>query len=157
MPSVNPPVEHHLPSRCTACLCIETPSPDCRHRARRHRRRPFICLVWRRSAQVRQFNALENAGSIVLALRLYASDHAGNYPSFTLRDGKPTGIPVPDSNTAFAQLFPDYINIESVFWLEFGLLQSQTPTKSRTSRRWTLPSTHSNPAKTMGLHHRPHG
>ena len=78
----------------------------------------------RKSAQA---NASGNAKGIALVLRLYASDHNGEYPSFTLKNGKPTTTGVPDSNTAFAQLFPGYVNSESIFWLSKSAWCSATP------------------------------
>lgn len=64
-----------------------------------------------------QTKALYNAKQVGLALRLYAGDHNGLYPSQTLSGGKPTSALVPDSNTAFAQLFPTYVQSESIFWV----------------------------------------
>src|ERR1700677_3167728 len=71
------------------------------------------------SVQVKgaQTKALSNAKQIALALRLYASDNNGIYPSFTLQSGQPTTTTVSDSNTAFAQLFPTYVQQEAIFWL----------------------------------------
>lgn len=63
-----------------------------------------------------QIKALSNAKQIALAMRLYADDNGGNYPSFTLHDGKPSTTPVADSNAAFAQLFPTYIQQKAIFW-----------------------------------------
>ena len=71
--------------------------------------------------------ALSNARQISLALRLYADDHGGKYPSFTLKDGKPTTTPVRDSNTAFAQLFPDYLTTEAIFWVPQSPFCSTNP------------------------------
>jgi Tfp pilus assembly protein PilE len=70
--------------------------------------------------------ALSSAKQVALALRLYADDNGGNFPSFTLHDGKPTTTPVPDSNTAFAQLFPAYVQEESVFWVKNSAFCSAT-------------------------------
>lgn len=75
----------------------------------------------------RETIALSNAKSIALALRLYASDHNGNYPTFTLHNGKPTKTPVTDSNTAFAQLFPVYMEQEFTFWLKDSAFCSPNP------------------------------
>jgi prepilin-type N-terminal cleavage/methylation domain-containing protein len=71
------------------------------------------------SVQVKgaQTKALSNAKQIGTALRLYAVDNSGVYPSYVLKDGKPTTGQVSDSNTAFAQLIPDYIPNEDIFWL----------------------------------------
>src|SRR5689334_1751663 len=59
-----------------------------------------------------QTKALSNAKQIGLALRLWAGDNNGIYPSYTLSSGQPTTTTVSDSNTAFAQLFPTYIQSE---------------------------------------------
>ncbi len=71
------------------------------------------------SVQVKgaQTKALSNAKQIGTALRLYAVDNNGVYPSYTLTSGKPTATQVSDSNTAFAQLVPDYLPNEDIFWL----------------------------------------
>ena len=71
------------------------------------------------SVQVKgaQTKALSNAKQIGTALRLYAVDNNGVYPSYTMQNGKPTAAQVSDSNTAFAQLVPDYIPNEDIFWL----------------------------------------
>src|ERR1700677_249531 len=78
-----------------------------------------VCLPVFTSVAVKgeNTNALSNAKQIALALRLYASDNNGVYPSYTLLNGKPTSTAVADSNTAFAQLFPTYVQSESIFWL----------------------------------------
>jgi prepilin-type N-terminal cleavage/methylation domain-containing protein len=66
-----------------------------------------------------QTKALSNAKQIATACKLYAIDNGGLFPSFTLVGGKPASPPsnVPDSNTAFAQLIPDYVPSEDIFWL----------------------------------------
>lgn len=81
------------------------------------------------SVQVKgaQTKALSNAKQIGTALRLYAVDNNGVYPSYALKDGKPSTTPVNDSNTAFAQLIPDYIPNEDIFWLTKSKWCSVTP------------------------------
>ena len=64
-----------------------------------------------------QTKALSNAKQIATALKLYAIDNSGQFPSYTLMNGTPTSSPVMDSNTAFAQLIPDYVPSEDIFWL----------------------------------------
>jgi prepilin-type N-terminal cleavage/methylation domain-containing protein len=66
-----------------------------------------------------QTKALSNAKQIGLALKVYASDNNGVFPSYTLdaTTGKPTTSQVQYSNDAFAQLFPDYLQSEEIFWL----------------------------------------
>lgn len=74
-----------------------------------------------------QTKALSNAKQIGTALKLYAVDNNGVYPSYTLKDGKQGTTPVSDSNTAFAQLVPDYIPSEDIFWLTKSKWCSVTP------------------------------
>jgi len=70
------------------------------------------------SVQVKgaQTKALSNAKQIGLACKLYATDNNGLFPSKTLSSGKPTTTDVADSNSAFAQLFPDYLQSEQIFY-----------------------------------------
>ena len=75
---------------------------------------PVFTSVQTKGAQTK---ALSNAKQIALALRLYASDNGGIYPSYTLQSGQPSTNPVQDSNTAFAELFPTYIQEERIFYL----------------------------------------
>ena len=79
-----------------------------------------------------QTKALSNAKQIALALRLYASDNNGIYPSYTLSSGVPTTTSVSDSNTAFAQLFPTYVQQEAIFWLSKSAWCSSTPPDEQT-------------------------
>jgi prepilin-type N-terminal cleavage/methylation domain-containing protein len=64
--------------------------------------------------------SLSNVKSIFLACKLYASDNDGAYPTNqldpkTFQPSKTLG-PITDySNTAFAQLFPDYLTNETIF------------------------------------------
>lgn len=74
-----------------------------------------------------QTKALSNARQIVMALKLYASDHNGCFPSYTLSNGQPTTTTVADSNTAFAQLFPAYLTDEEIFWVPTSAFCSPTP------------------------------
>ncbi len=74
-----------------------------------------------------QTKALSNAKQIALALRLYASDNEGVYPTYTLKGGQPTKTVVTDSNTAFAQLFPTYIQEERIFWMPKSAFCSPKP------------------------------
>jgi prepilin-type N-terminal cleavage/methylation domain-containing protein len=70
----------------------------------------------------RQTQALSNVKQIVLACRLFASDNNGNYPTnqldpATLQPSTTLG-PITQamgSNAAFAQLFPDYLQNETIF------------------------------------------
>ena len=67
----------------------------------------------------KQTKALSNAKQIAIALRLYASDHDGTYPSYTIDPltGLSTATLVATSNDAFAQLFPTYIKSEAIFYV----------------------------------------
>ena len=73
-----------------------------------------------------QTKALSNAKQIATALKLYAIDNSGQFPSYTLMGGVPTSSPVTYSNTAFAQLIPDYVPSEDIFWLAKSALCNPT-------------------------------
>lgn len=76
---------------------------------------PVFSQVQVRGAQTK---ALSNAKQIGTALKLYALDNNGAFPSYALKDGKPdTSSRVQTSNVAFAQLVPDYMPSEDIFWL----------------------------------------
>ena len=61
--------------------------------------------------------ALANAKQIGLACKLFAGDHEGKFPSNLLdSEGKPTATEPTSSNDALAQLIPDYVPDERVFW-----------------------------------------
>ncbi len=83
------------------------------------------------SVQVKgaQTKALSNAKQIGTALRLYAVDNNGVYPSYTLdgSTGKPSTNLVGSSNDAFAQLIPDYVPNEDIFWLTKSKWCAVTP------------------------------
>ena len=64
-----------------------------------------------------QTKALSNAKQIGTALKLYSVDNNGVFPTYALTGGRPGTQQVTDSNTAFAQLIPDYIPSEDIFWL----------------------------------------
>ena len=62
--------------------------------------------------------ALAHAKQIGLACKLFAGDYGGKYPSNLLdSDSKVTSTPPTSSNAALAQLIPDYIPDEKIFWL----------------------------------------
>jgi prepilin-type N-terminal cleavage/methylation domain-containing protein len=74
---------------------------------------PAFTGVQERAAQTK---ALSNAKQIGLLCKTFAQDNNGNYPSYTLDSNlKPTSNTVSDSNTAFAQLIPDYTTDENLF------------------------------------------
>jgi prepilin-type N-terminal cleavage/methylation domain-containing protein len=68
----------------------------------------------------RQTAALSNVKQILLACKLYSSDNNGLYPCYTLdqttlQPATPLAQIASDSNTCFAQLFPDYLTNETIF------------------------------------------
>ncbi|HVV72242.1 MAG TPA: hypothetical protein VG733_04140 [Chthoniobacteraceae bacterium] len=77
--------------------------------------------------KINNVKVLGNARQIALALQLYAQDHGGKFPSYTLQNGTPTTTPVADSNTAFAQLFPTYVDQEALFWVPQSAFCSPNP------------------------------
>jgi prepilin-type N-terminal cleavage/methylation domain-containing protein len=83
------------------------------------------------SVQVKgaQTKALSNAKQIGTALRLFAVDNNGTYPSYTLDATtlKPSNMQVATSNEAFAQLIPDYLANEDIFWLTKSPTCNPTP------------------------------
>jgi prepilin-type N-terminal cleavage/methylation domain-containing protein len=64
-----------------------------------------------------QTKALSNAKQIGFCCKEYASDNNGLFPSYTTASAT-TSNPtvVPDSNSAFAQLFPQYLQTISIFF-----------------------------------------
>jgi prepilin-type N-terminal cleavage/methylation domain-containing protein len=66
-----------------------------------------------------QTKALSNAKQIGTGMRLYAVDNNGTYPSYTIdpATGRPGTTLVASANEAFAQLIPDYLPNEDIFWL----------------------------------------
>jgi len=76
-----------------------------------------------------QTKALSNAKQIGTGLRLYAVDNNGTYPSYKLdpTTGKPGTELVDSSNDAFAQLIPDYLPNEDIFWLTKSAWCNATP------------------------------
>lgn len=74
---------------------------------------PVFSSVQTKGAQTK---ALSNAKQIGLACKLFATDNNGIYPSKTLQGGKPSTSNVSNSNAAFAQLFPDYLQSEGIFY-----------------------------------------
>ena len=72
-----------------------------------------------------QTKALAQAKQIALALRLFAEENNGNYPrQGVLQEMKnaPT-----DSNTAFACLFPNYLQNETIFGNKLSAYQTAPP------------------------------
>jgi prepilin-type N-terminal cleavage/methylation domain-containing protein len=88
-----------------------------------------------------QTKALSNAKQIALALRLYASDNNGNYPTYTLdANGLPTTTAVTTSNDAFCQLFPTYVKSEAIFWLAKSKWCNTNPPDELLDATVTVPS-----------------
>ena len=70
----------------------------------------------------RQTAALSNVKQIILACKIYATDHNGEYPTYalnpqTLNPSVAAGrlSPKGGANGAFAELFPDYLTNETIF------------------------------------------
>ena len=72
-----------------------------------------------------QTKALAQAKQIGLALRLFASDHDGVYP----QQGVPValGTAPTNANTAFACVFPTYVQSESIFANPLSAYQTRPP------------------------------
>jgi len=100
---------------------------------------PVFSTVQTKGAQTK---ALSNGKQIGLALRLYAGENNGNYPSYTLDpSGAPTTTVVTSSNDAFCQLFPNYVKSEAIFWLAKSKWCSTNPPDELQDATLTVPST----------------
>jgi prepilin-type N-terminal cleavage/methylation domain-containing protein len=105
-----------------------------------------IALPVYTSVQVKgaQTKALSNAKQIGLALRLFAGDNNGTYPSYLVNaDGTVTANPpvnVSSSNDAFCQLFPTYVKSEAIFWLAKSKWCSASPPDELTDPTLVVPS-----------------
>ncbi len=81
-----------------------------------------------------QTKALSNAKQIGLACRLYADDHNGNYPTYKLdNNDKETANKVSDSNEAFGNLIPDYVQTEQIFFVPKSAFTKVPPDEKFTS------------------------
>jgi prepilin-type N-terminal cleavage/methylation domain-containing protein len=90
----------------------------------------------------KQTKALSNGKQIALALRLYAGDHDGTYPSTTLdANGVPTTTDVTTSNDAFCQLFPIYLKSEAIFYVGGSAWCNPNPPDEQTDASTASPST----------------
>ncbi len=91
-----------------------------------------------------QTKALSNGKQLGLALRLYAGENNGTYPSYLVNaDGTPTTNPptaVSSSNDAFCQLFPTYIKSETIFWLSKSKWCGTNPPDELQDTTLTVPS-----------------
>lgn len=99
---------------------------------------PVFTSVQTKGAQTK---ALSNGKQIGLALRLYAGDNNGIYPSFTVDANGPTTTAVSSSNDAFCQLFPNYVKSEAIFWLSKSKWCSTNPPDEVQDATLTVPST----------------
>jgi prepilin-type N-terminal cleavage/methylation domain-containing protein len=91
-----------------------------------------------------QTKALSNGKQIGLALRLYAGDNNGIYPSYVVDANGTAASPpvnVTSSNDAFAQLFPNYVKSEAIFWLAKSKWCSANPPDEVMDATLTVPST----------------
>jgi prepilin-type N-terminal cleavage/methylation domain-containing protein len=92
----------------------------------------------------KQTKALSNGKQIALALRLFASDHDGTYPSYVVdANGNPANPPVnvASSNDAFCQLFPTYLKSEAIFYVGGSAWCSASAPDEVTDLTLTVPST----------------
>jgi prepilin-type N-terminal cleavage/methylation domain-containing protein len=93
----------------------------------------------------KQTKALSNGKQIALALRLFAGDHDGTYPSYLVDlNGNNTTSPptnVASSNDAFAQLFPTYLKSEAIFYVGGSAWCNANAPDERTDATVASPST----------------
>ena len=102
---------------------------------------PVFSTVQTKGAQTK---ALSNGKQIGLALKLYASDNNGIYPSYVVDASGNAATPpvnVASSNDAFCQLFPNYIKSEAIFWLAKSKWCSTNPPDELKDDTLTVPST----------------
>jgi prepilin-type N-terminal cleavage/methylation domain-containing protein len=89
---------------------------------------PVFGTVQVRGAQTK---ALSNSKQIGLACKLFAMDNSGNFPNYmldtvTLQPSSTLGQ-VASSNAAFAQLFPDYLTNETIFFTQGSAFTPTAP------------------------------
>ena len=73
-----------------------------------------------------QTKDLSNIRQIGVALKLFAGDHAGNFPK--TKDPDSTGAPdITTSNEAFRTLFPSYLTTEDIFAVKASAYTVNTP------------------------------
>jgi prepilin-type N-terminal cleavage/methylation domain-containing protein len=109
--------------------------------------------------QAAQTKALSNAKQIGLCCKEFAVDNNGQYPSYTV-DSATSGSPqvVADSNSAFAQLFPTYLQTISIFFQAksaFTPVQEPDPNMTLSSQEtapWPLPEKTNEWAYVTGLY-----
>jgi len=82
-----------------------------------------------------QTKGLSNGKQIGTALRLFAGQNDGLYPAFGLSRGRPDPSRVlSDSNTALAQLIPDQLPNEDVFWQAKSAWCNKVPADNQIDR-----------------------
>ena len=64
-----------------------------------------------------QTKVLANAKQIGLAMKLFAGDHEGKFPSIVNEDSGGNS-PIADANAAFANLIPQYVPNERIFYVK---------------------------------------
>lgn len=81
-----------------------------------------------------QTKTLAQAKQIGLALKLYASDNDGMFPSKVRgEDGTLTDAEITSSNQAFRQLFPNYVNQEKIFYVGKSKFTPKPPDENTTA------------------------
>ena len=90
-----------------------------------------------------QTKALSNSKQIGLALKVYATDNSGVFPSYTMSGSPlaPTTTQVGFSNLAFCQLFPQYLTTETIFWLAMSPECSSSPPNNIIDNPFVYPPT----------------
>ncbi len=84
---------------------------------------PVFNTVTERANQTKD---LSNIRQIGVALKLFAGDHAGNFPK--TKDPDSTGAPdITTSNEAFRTLFPSYLTTEDIFAVKASAYTVNTP------------------------------
>jgi len=111
----------------------------------------FSCIQIR----AKQTRALNNAKTIGLCCKQFAIDHNGRYPNFTVIDGTLSKTQISDdSNTAFNQLFPDYLTtIEPFYQPESAWtpVQLNDPSPATMAKHASLPAGANEWAYVVGL------
>lgn len=85
---------------------------------------PAYTSVQERAAQTK---TLAQAKQIGLALKLFAGDNDGNFPSKTFKSDGTQGNDLQNANEAFRCLFPNYLNQEKIFWVAKSKWCATTP------------------------------
>ncbi len=85
-----------------------------------------------------QTKALSDAKQIYLALKMYAGDNDGAFPSKVASDG--SGGTVEFSNQAFRHIVPDYVKSEKIFYVAKSQWSTKTPDEDFGSSTTTTPS-----------------